>query len=404
MSYPEEALAHGVACHRAGQLAEARSVYEALISHSLDSRVNGAALSHLATIHLRQNRVQDAQMAASQALERNDDNGTALWAWVQCERRLGRPESSLDTLTRRSTHTLPPQLLHELALSYEALGEHRKAFLTFKEVKRRLSFADLDVDRSLLLRYMENTSRSPAIGKHSHSEDRATASEPPPLFIVGFNESGITELGRMLGRHPGVRLASEIPAIDAARKRLNGKDPGGLNEVTSAELSDARKAYFQTIDQHAPGGGVIVDALPLNLLATKLIHTLFPQSEIIHCVRNPMDAVIETFFKPYALNNVTCHFDRLERTALTYAGVLTLAQQLVTEHDVPMATVHYEDLMTHPGTYIDAIANSVGIDWTGQHSFGPRSTVPRWVNYKTELSRWLPTLQPLSEVLGYPAK
>ena len=49
-------------------------------------------------------------------------------------------------------------------------------------------------------------------------------------------------------------------------------------------------------------------------------------------------------------------------------------------------------------------AMSVGIDWAGQHSFGPRSTVPRWVNYKTELSRWLPTLQPLSEVLGYPAK
>ena len=255
-----------------------------------------------------------------------------------------------------------------------------------------------------MLRYLENTSRSPAIEARQCTEGSPTASEQNPLFIVGFNESGITELGQMLGQHPGIRLASEVPAIDAARKKLNGKAPSGLHNVTTTEISDARKAYFQTINHHAPGDGIIVDALPLNLLASKLIHTLFPESEIIHCVRNPMDAVIETFFKPYALNNVTCHFDRLERTALTYAGVLTLAQQLVTEHEVPMATVHYEDLMPHPGTYVEAIASSVGIDWTGQHRFAPRSTVPRWTNYRAELSRWLPPLQPLSETLGYTAK
>ena len=403
MTYPEEALAHGVARHRAGHFAEARSVYESLISQSLDSRVNGAALAHLATLHLRENRVVEAQMASGQALQQNEDNGTALWAWVQCQRRMGHPEHALEPLLQRSSHSLPPQLLHEMGLSYEALGEFGKAYMSFKEAKRRISFANLDVDRELLIQYMEQVGTS-RLSTTTSAMDQKDEAHLAPVFIVGFNESGVSELGRMLARHPDLRLAAEVPAIVAARKQLDGKDPSQLNGLTEEDLHRARSAYFSTVNQRIPGTQRIVDALPMNLLAAGLIQRLFPESPIVHCIRHPHEAVINTFIRPYTLNNVTCHFDRLERTALTYAGVMSLAHKLETVDGVAMATLRYEDLMTHPEVFLNAIAADVGISWAGQPRIAPRTALPRWRNYSREMSRWLPTLDPLARDLGYPAK
>ena len=403
MSYPEEALAYGVERHRAGHLNEARSLYESLISHSLDPAVNGAALAHLATLHLKQDRVPDALMAAAQALNLNRDNGTALLAWLQGHRRQGSAEKSMDALAQRSTHGLPPAILHEMGMCHEALGEYRKAFLCFKEAKRRISFTNLDVDRTLLLRYMTDIThaRFPVLDSPSNNRE---SSVPDPIFLVGFNESGVTELGQMLGTHPGFRLAAEQPAIVEARKLLGDKDPMNLSAATPAELDAAREAYHTAIDRVATGDGRIVDALPLNLLASGLVKTLFPNATIIHCVRHPYDAVIETFKRPYALNNVTCHFDRLERTALSYAGIMSLADKLTETDGIEMTVLRYEDLMTHPNDIVEAIAFDAGISWEGIPRIAPRTALPRWPNYAKEMSRWLPTLTPIAERFGYPAK
>lgn len=406
MSYPEEALAYGVERHRAGHLNEARSLYESLISHSLDPSVNGAALAHLATLHLKQDRVQDAVMAATQALHLNSDNGTALLAWLQCQRRLGSAEQSIEALGQRSTHGLPPAILHELGMCHEAVGEYRKAYLCFKEAKRRISFTNLDVDRTLLLRYMSDITHARfQVPDSTERDSHASCSHTlDPIFLVGFNESGVTELGQMLGKHPGFRLAAELPAIVEARQQLGGKDPKDLSKATPCELESARTAYYAAADRVAAGDGRIVDALPLNLLASGLVRTMFPNATIIHCVRHPYDAVIETFKRPYALNNVTCHFDRLERTALSYAGIMSLSDKLNTIDGIEMTALRYEDLMTHPNEIVEAIAFDAGLKWEGVPRFAPRTALPRWEHYAKEMSRWLPTLSPIAERFGYPAK
>jgi len=403
MSYAEEALAHGVARHRAGHLSEAQSVYESVISLSLDPKISGAALAHLSTLHLKRNRIDAALLAANQALRHNDDNGTALWAWLQCQRRLGMPERALEALKRRPTHGLPPQILHEMALSHEACGHHRKAYLCFKEAKRRISFTDLDVDRNLLLDYIAAIAKTPPLNADSLGPSLEGQNDAP-IFLVGFNESGVKELGEMLNKHPGLRLAADLPALVDARRELNDKDPGNLAAVNDDEWRRAQAAYFACVDRTVAGNGRIIDALPMNVLMVNLIRHLFPDSIVVHCVRHPCEAVLETFFRPYALNNVTCHFDRLERTALTYAGVMAAVSRMETEQRIELSTIHYEDLMNHPNEIVGAITAAIGLDCTDFGTIAPRSPTDRWMNYRSQMSRWLPTLLPLAEGWGYPAK
>lgn len=403
MSDVEHVLAHAVARHRQGHLAEAKTVYEAVISRSMNPNINGAALAHLAVLHLKEDRIAAGLLAAEQALSLNADNGTAFWAWLQCHRRLGEPGRALHSLLQRSTYGLPPTILHEMGLCYEAEGDHRKAFLAFKEAKRRISFANMDINRNLLLEYM----RAVAAATERTTEAAYTSDldgEHEPVFLVGFKESGVHKLGHMLAKHPGLRLAVEVPAMTAARQCLNGKDPAGLAAVTDSELRDARRAYFDAINHVSPGPARVVDALPMNVLMIGLIRRMFPSSPIIHCIRHPCEAVLNTFVRPYTLNNVTCHFDRLERTALTYAGIMAIADEMSKDPAMDVSTVRYDDLMTHPNEIVHAIASAVDPTADPTIHYAPRCPVPRWTNYRAEMSRWLPTLQPFAAALGYPAK
>ena len=135
-----------------------------------------------------------------------------------------------------------------------------------------------------------------------------------------------------------------------------------------------------------------------------LIRRMFPESPIIHCIRHPCEAVFAAFERPYVLTNLTCHFDRLERTAVTYEGVMAIAKQLSEDPAVDVSTVRYDDLMTHPNEIVHTIAAAVDptADRTIHHD--PRCPVPRWTNYRAEMRRWLPTLQSIAAGLGYPAK
>jgi tetratricopeptide (TPR) repeat protein len=404
MTYLKDALAHGVARQRAGQFSEARSVFESLLSHSLDTKISGAALAHLANIHARERHMPKAQMAAHKALEMNKNSGMALLAVARCERSAGRADTALALLLERDSYTLPPALLYEMGLCYEALGQYRKAFYSFKESKRRVSFDNLDVNRDVLRRYLEAVARRFADPEETEWTAAKPLSRNSPVFIVGFNESGVSDLGQMLSQHQGFKLAAEVPGIDKARASLGALDPRQLHALSEDDIERARTAYFSAIDGAVPGDGVIVDALPLNSVAIGLIHRLFPESVIIRCVRHPCEAVLRTFFKNYKLNPVTCHFDRLERTATTYIAISMLSRQVERSLGIEVSNIHFEDLMNSPEPFVKAITEHAGLEWSKPLAFAPRSTLDRWPLYRAEMTRWLGELLPLAESLGYPEK
>ena len=202
MRYLEHALAHGIARHRAGHYNEARSVYESLLSLSMDPKICAVALANLSELHTHAYRWSEARMAAEEALQIDPQNGVAITTTVRCDRMQGDALQALTRLTSWPSYSLPPGLIHEMALCYEAIGEYTKAYHSFREANRRSSFDDLDVDRTLVTRYIE---RMLEAHQHPCADDTQPAppmEQPSPLFIVGFNSSGGQELAQLPAKHP----------------------------------------------------------------------------------------------------------------------------------------------------------------------------------------------------------
>jgi|GEM_PF-2352206 len=404
MTFIEDALAHGLTQHRAGKFAEAKSVYESLLSQSHDPRINGAALSHLARLHLREHRFADARDAVNRALHINNDDGIALLTAAQLERQAGHPKTALALLQTRSPDHLPPALIHELGHCWHAVGEYRKAFLCFKEAKRRISFKDLDINREMLTRYMGRLARRYATEEAHTWTPTPSSDRPDPVFLIGFNESGVNALGRLLNTHPSLSLAREVSAMDGARRVLGQSDPDGLHAVSEDDILKARAKYFEVMDTVITPGTIPVDALPFNSLALGLVNRLFPDALILRCLRHPCEAVLQTFIKPYSLNSVTCHFDRLERTATAIMATHAVSQQIESALSMTVHPLRYEEFIADPQSTLSAIAQGLGLSPDVPAATPAMSSVDQWPKYRAEMSRWLDQLLSLADQMGYPAK
>ena len=131
---------------------------------------------------------------------------------------------------------------------------------------------------------------------------------------------------------------------------------------------------------------------------------MFPEALILRAIRHPCEAVLQTFVKPYRLNGITCHFDRMERTATAMMATTAVSLQIETALAMTVHPLRYEEFMANPRTTVTAVAQGLGLNPEVTAPLPAMSPVPRWPMYRAEMSRWLEPLLSLAEQLGYPAK
>jgi tetratricopeptide (TPR) repeat protein len=244
-----------------------------------------------------------------------------------------------------------------------------------------------------------------------------------PAFLVGFPRSGTTLLDTFLMGHPETKVLEEFPMMGAAEKVL-----GNVTDLPSrsrAQLEQAREAYFAELDRHADASfpGLVVDKLPLNMMALPMIYSLFPDARVIFAQRHPCDAVLSCFMQSFTMNHAMACFLSIEGAADLYdaaMGVFTRSRELL-----PLAvhTLVYEELVSDPEPALRPLVDFLGLEWRpeildhrstamsrgaiGTPSYDqvtePLSKVPsgRWRRYEKQLAPVLPVLLPWAERLGY---
>lgn len=209
-------------------------------------------------------------------------------------------------LERGVTHPRDEVFLrYALAKELEDLGRYSQSFAHLSRgasLRRRYIAYDVEPDISTVewieRAFPAQRLRTPGPGDPSTE----------PIFVVGMPRTGTTLIERLLGQHPDVFAAGELPhfanALTAVAtavrnvRRLSRRDL-----VEASARVDFRSLGAGYIARTRPATGHcahFVDKLPLNYLYCGLIHLALPNARIVHLVRHPMAtcyAVYKTLFK-----------------------------------------------------------------------------------------------------------
>ena len=118
-----------------------------------------------------------------------------------------------------------------------------------------------------------------------------------PIFICGMPRSGTTLCEQILSSHSDVTGAGELnflPTLSgigtSAQVTKETLDKFSQNVLNKDFLLNLRKGYMsKLIDRRENKNKYICDKMPHNFVFIGLIRTIFPESKIIYCKRDPMD-------------------------------------------------------------------------------------------------------------------
>ena len=244
-----------------------------------------------------------------------------------------------------------------------------------------------------------------------------------PAFLVGFPRSGTTLLDTFLLGHPDTAVLEEVPLFDAAQRVLG--EMLDLPARSEAELRRARDAYFEELRHHVDPAfsGLVIDKLPLNMLAVPYLCSLFPGARFIFAQRHPCDCVLSCFMQGFAMNDSMACFLDIDMAADYYDAAMRLWTRSRDVLPVEVETIVYEELVADPEPALRPVVDFLGLEWRdelldhrstakartgiGTPSYNqvtqPLSRAPsgRWKRYEKQLEPVLPILLPWAERLGY---
>lgn len=338
--------------------------------------------------------------------------------------RDGDPHTAKRLLEHDQPYTDPLRGHRLMARIEDALGDPARAFAEAQAMNQ----ASQDYEKWLSRgpEYIRSV-RAVAAAVKPQWAARAKPLDPPargsPVFLVGFPRSGTTLLDTFLMGHPDAVVLEEVPLVTEAQKSL-GEGPD-LPDRPRASLERAREAYFAALDGHVPQefSGLVIDKLPLNMLAPRFIHMMFPDAKFIFAQRHPCDSVLSCFMQPFALTESMACFLKLETAADFYDAAMTLWTRC--EELLPL-NVHrlvYEELVNDPEAALRPLVQFLGLEWRDElldhrataAARGVISTPSydqvvqpitkkasgRWRRYEKQLEPVLPVLLPWAERLGY---
>ena len=117
-----------------------------------------------------------------------------------------------------------------------------------------------------------------------------------PVLIVGMPRSGTTLVERIVSAHPAVAAGGELPFWSTRIRNMQI----GLGPISdAAALSKAAEDYgavLRRIDAHALR---VTDKAGANFEGLGLIRLAFPDAQIIHCRRHPIDTALSIYFSNF---------------------------------------------------------------------------------------------------------
>ncbi|MGD1065850.1 MAG: sulfotransferase [Vulcanimicrobiaceae bacterium] len=236
-------------------------------------------------------RTTEAAEAFSRALALEPDSAPAWYGRVDLPEVV--PSAADVDAMERALATSPrlraydDRLAMEFAAARTALryGDDERAFAHFavgNRMKRELLDYDVANDERIMRSIAESV--TPEFLERAAHGERSEV----PVFVVGMPRSGTTLVEQILGAHPSVYAAGELPHIPAVIAAL-------LQSPERSDLAVAGRAYLAAVRPLAPDALRIVDKLPANFLRAGVIRAMLPDARVVHVRRSALDTCLSCY-------------------------------------------------------------------------------------------------------------
>ncbi len=267
-------------------------------------------------------------------------------------------------------------LRYALAKEYEDLGEYARSWqhLAAGAALRR---GHLEYDSRRDLATVEWIRQAfPAVPP-------GTSGEPStePIFILGMPRTGSTLVDRILGSHPQVFSAGELPdfgaAVVAAVQQRRGVGVSRQELIaSSARLGFAALGadYLRRTRPRTGHTPRFTDKLPLNYLYCGLIARALPQARIVHVTRGAM-ATCFGMYKVLFERGYPYSYD-LAELADQYLGYRRLMAHWDEVLPGRVIEVRYESLVADTAGEAQRLCAALGLPWEGRCLAFERNPAP----------------------------
>lgn len=247
----------------------------------------------LASLYAELGRFEDAHREVAKALASNPDNAVALSILPEIQKM----PVDADWLNRAqrvaSKPTLPlaeaMRLLFAIGKYHDDNAQYDHAFAAYSAANALRRRVEGGFDRAAFSSLVDALISAYAFDAVNAPHAGASASRVP-VFIVGMPRSGTSLVEQIIASHPQAFGAGELSFWHAqARKSGNatalaGGDPALLAKIVAE--------YEQLLHRLAAGKDRVVDKMPHNFLWLGMIRSAFPNAQIIHTQRNPLDTCV----------------------------------------------------------------------------------------------------------------
>jgi tetratricopeptide (TPR) repeat protein len=289
---------------------------------------------------------------------RTDAPSLLAGAWFDLSQSTRFPSGSPDIAAMQDLRTrlddaAPSTAILDFALA-KALwdgGERAAAFdvcIRANALKRRTFAFDADAAAEDLRRRADGFAADAGVSR--------TGPEAP-VFIVGMPRSGTTLAERILGQHPALGAAGELPYIRQIAERLG---PDGTADLDTGRIEELRGEYLDRAQRHVGPGERPVDKA-LNFAHLGLIRILFPDAPVVHMSRDPVDTCVSCFRQLFA-SQVPFVYE-LRELGTYYRAYRDLMGRWQALWPNAIHIVRYEELVDGPEETVRDLLAFCGLGW-----------------------------------------
>jgi tetratricopeptide (TPR) repeat protein len=325
---------------------------------------NPDALFGIAILSKAEGRFEESTAMIERALEVNPKM-TSAWASLAGMRKMTSSDGAwLERAEQLAASDVPSLEEAELRFAIgkycDDIQDYKRAFQSYKRANDLVKGAVPHYRRGERTRLVDGW-----IGVYTReciAGRRASAStSAKPVFVVGMMRSGTSLVEQIIASHPAAKGAGELEYwVDAMREHGAAIQKGLLDDATGKRVAEA---YLRALENRCGDALRIVDKLLVNSDYLGVIHSIFPNAQIIHVRRDPIDTCLSCYFQNFPLDlNFTLDLSDLAHFYREHHRLMTHWRAVLPPGTI--LEVPYEELVADQESWTRKILDFLGLEWS----------------------------------------